>query len=103
MRTPFARPRRAPGGSENLLRGYGLFWLSFSPQPLAIVPTYLNATGVKKFRFPGWLISTILLKFNHLQLGCGEGTATACPIGQPASGTVNPSLMGGLVVIWISA
>jgi hypothetical protein len=38
------------------------FWLSL----LAIVATYLNAEGREKFRKTEWLISTILLKFNHL-------------------------------------
>lgn len=99
---PLRQTRRASGGSENFLRGCGLFWLSFSSQPLAIVPTYLNATGAKKFRFPRWLISTILLKFNHLGIA-GEGTGTAFPTRQPTSGTVNPSLIRGLVVVWIAA
>jgi len=61
----------------------------FGLLPLAIVSTYLNAEGGKKFRKSEWLISTIMLKFNHLertkgmsrdqhfQLGWLSGKATA--------------------------
>ena len=42
------------------------FVIAFRLSLLAIVSTYLNAAGEKKFRKTDWLISTILLKFNHL-------------------------------------
>ena len=49
-----------------------LLWVPFWLLPLAIVSTYLNAKGGKKFRTLEWPISTILLEFSHLARTVGE-------------------------------
>jgi hypothetical protein len=41
------------------------------------VSSYLNAEGAEKFRESAWLISAILVKFNHLRASRGAGAPPA--------------------------
>ena len=59
-------------GPQDLIRNPETFYRllafggGFSPFTLTIVSTYLNAAGQEKLLKTQWLISAILVKFNHL-------------------------------------
>ena len=68
---PCSRPVKTLFGSANLLKTGGLFGVPSCHRPLATVSIYLNAGGEEKLQKPGWLISAILAKFNHLRASAG--------------------------------
>jgi hypothetical protein len=65
---PCSRPAKLRSDPQTFLKTGGLFGVPFCHRPLATVSIYLNAESEEKLQEPGWLISAILAKFNHLQV-----------------------------------